>query len=113
MRRQIIAAARVVAIEASAPRPASRPDQMRRLAMSFVGIACILSDGAGGTALGARGVQSAADRLDDDRLRLVDLRVALRKRVEDPAGEDLLDPVVERQRVKRGRDGTAEGAVGL
>src|SRR4051812_3214473 len=98
MRRQIIEAARVVAIEASAPRPASRPDQMRRLAMSFVGIRCILSDGAGGTAIGSSGVEPAADRLDDERLRLVELAVALRQRVEDPAGQDLLDRAVERER---------------
>ena len=48
-RRQIVAATLVVAIEASAPRPASSPDQIRRLTNSF-SIGRTLSHAVAGTA---------------------------------------------------------------
>src|SRR4029453_17993827 len=42
-----------------------------------------------------RSVETAADRLDDERLGLLELGVAARQRLEDPPREHLLDRAVE------------------
>src|SRR3954449_6981324 len=68
---QIAAAKRVVAIVASAPRPASRPLQTRRFTSSFCMSARTLT-GDGGS-LSARNLYPSTDRFDHQRLRLLEV----------------------------------------
>src|SRR5215218_4011199 len=88
MRRQISAAARVVAMLASAPSPASRPDQTRRLTIS-------LSMRPDTKRLGVSSVQPAADSLDDEAGGAVVGGLVVGEQAEDPARQDLLDGAVE------------------
>src|SRR3954453_2488738 len=95
-RIQIIDAVRWTAIEASGPRPARSPDQSRRSEGWWLVKRGVLSRAA---------VESLADGLHDERLRLVEL---LGDDAEDPAGQDLLDRPVERQRGELRRDVVTE-----
>src|SRR3954447_5727636 len=89
-RCQIIVAVRCTAIEASAPRPASSPDQISRLVRSLSMKRGVLS---------RRAVESLADGLHDVGLRLLEL---LGDETEDPAREHLLDGAVEGERGELG-----------
>src|SRR5436190_10330150 len=68
----------------------------------------ILSDVPGGSPVHC--IKSPADRLDDRRLRLLVLDLPIGQHPEDPAGEDLLDRPVERERREARRDLALEGA---
>ena len=80
---QIAAANRVVAIVASAPRPASRPLHISRFTNSF----CISAGTLTGDRCSLAGgdLEAAADRLDHERLGLLEVVLALGDHVEDPA----------------------------
>src|SRR4029077_8882642 len=96
----------------SAPIPASSPDHNKRLTMSFS-----MSLGAKSIALGRRAllrrVQSAADGLHHQPLGLLVVLLPTRQQSEDPAGQNLLDRAVERDRRELGCDLRLELVVGL
>src|SRR4051812_42730713 len=107
-RFQITADTREASSVASAPVPASSPDQSSRFTS---GLSVI---GAGfnqtlrlqmeiGRAEWARSsaIEAAADRVNDQRLRALELVFADRLGLEDPAGQNLFDQPVERQRRER------------
>src|SRR3954468_2378059 len=100
-RCQIIVAVRCAPIEGSAPRPASSPDQTSRLVRSLSMKRGVLSRWP---------VESLADRLHDEGLRLLEL---LGDEPEDPPGEHLLDGPVEGQRGELGGHVAAELAARL
>src|SRR5690349_1955489 len=93
---------------ASAPKPDRRPAQARRLTRSLSIRPLLLSDRARGMRL-----EAAADRLDDEGLRVLELGRTGRQDLEDPAREDLLDRPVEGHRGELRGDVGAERAVAL
>src|SRR3954467_4815950 len=93
---------------ARAPKPASIPDQARRLTRSLCSIGPNPTRSGPGLA-----VQARADRLDDEPLGLVEVALGLRQRGADPPGPPLLDRAVERHGGELRRDVGAELARGL
>src|SRR3954454_3841553 len=109
-----MAAIRAVAMLATAPKPASIADQTRRFTMSCCIAGGLYPDSGSGPrrrscgGLGVLAVQAAADRLHDEPLGVVEIRLLLGKGVEDPAREHLLDRPVERHRGELRRHVVAE-----
>src|SRR5688500_10474448 len=104
-----MAATFVVAIEASAPTPASRADQARRLTMSL----SMAPESMRRPRREASWLQAPADGLRDVVLGQLRGVVALVEEAEDPAGEDLLDRSVEGHRRELGGHRVAELARAL
>src|SRR3712207_1734493 len=101
---------RLETIVASAPTPASRPLQTRRLVRSLL-IAGVDSTRDSGTT--GRGLlQPPAYGLHYQRLRPLKLLVRSWQISEDPAGQELLDRTVEAHRGEVGGDVLLERAVG-
>src|SRR3954452_3023008 len=88
-------------MEASAPTPASMPDQARRLTISL----SVMAAAVYGRARASR-FQAAADRGHDVVLRALVGALALVEQAEDPSREHLLDRPVE------GHGGELGGHVG-
>ena len=99
--------ARVVATDASAPIAGEQPRPHEALDDVVLHRPDPISRSRRGS------VEAAADRLHDERLGLLELRVAARQHLEDPAGQHLLDRAVEGQRREPRRDRVLELAVGL